>query len=326
MQKILVTIAGYYERFQINTMESCLKRAKHPERISFAIAYHEDHVIDTSHINARVSKYIIPNGDKVGVQKPKNILSKMIQDEDFILSIDSHVIMMQDWDEELIKDYEDRVNSAENKNIVISGNFGNSVQVGDLDYHKCLDEYFNNDKFFNEKITNAVEEFIVDGDMRTWDDVKDADYYQVVLNSIPFLTHGHGDNIRELNNIYSGNFSFYPKAWFDKYNFSEEIFFAGDQPETAMNIYTSGYDIWMPRYKYHIHMVDHSSTRPGVSFEYNGKTFYANRYFDINKDIAGANWFLKVINQGYGDERPRSVDDFFNFFKLNKEIYKNVRI
>ena len=148
MQKILVTIAGYYERFQVNTIESCLKRAKYPDRISFAIAHHEDHTVDTSHLNTRINRYIIPKGDKVGVQKPKNILSKMVQDEDFVLSIDSHVIMMQDWDEELIKDYEDRVNSAENKNIVISGNFGNSVQVGDLEYDYCLQEYFNNDNFY----------------------------------------------------------------------------------------------------------------------------------------------------------------------------------
>jgi hypothetical protein len=73
-------------------------------------------------------------------------------------------------------------------------------------------------------------------------------------------------------------------------------------------------------------MVDHSSTRPGVSFEYDGKTFYANRYFDINKDIAGRDWFLYVINNGYEDDRPRTVDQFFEFFNLNKEIYKNVRV
>jgi len=46
MKKILVAISGYYERFQINTIESCIKRAKYPENISFAIAHHEDHLVE----------------------------------------------------------------------------------------------------------------------------------------------------------------------------------------------------------------------------------------------------------------------------------------
>jgi hypothetical protein len=119
-KKILITISGYYERFQINTIESCIKRAKYPERLSFAIAYHEDHDIDTSHISNKISRYIIPQGSKTGIQKAKNILFSMILDEDFILSIDSHVIMMPDWDEELLADYEARLLRAENKKIVIA--------------------------------------------------------------------------------------------------------------------------------------------------------------------------------------------------------------
>lgn len=325
MSKILVTISGYYERFQINTIESCLKRAKNPENISFAIAHHEDHIVDTSHLNARISKYIIPKGDKTGIQKPKHILSKMLNDEDFVLSIDSHVIMMPDWDVELVKDYKNRVLNAENKNIIISGNFGNSMQLGGLDYDLCLSEYFNNDNFFNEKIANEMEEYIVDGDLSR---VKyPTDHYEVMLNFVPYLTYGNGRNPVHLSNIYSGNFSFIPRSWFDKgFNFSKDMFFSADQTETAMNMFTSGYDIWMPRFKYHIHMTDHNPDGLFIIEEIDGKKYHANRYFDINKDREAISWFLDKINYGYRDDRPRSVEDFFNFFKLNKEIYKDVRV
>lgn len=320
MKKILVTISGYYERFQINTMESCLKKAKHPERISFAIAHHEDHIVETSNISNRVSRYLIPKGDKIGVQKPKHMLSIMMKDEDYLLSIDSHVIMMQDWDEYLINDYEDRVLNAENKNIVISGNFGNSVQVGDLDYQHCLENYFNNDNFFKDIETNIMNEYIIDGDPSRVE--SSSDYYEIVLNKVPYLTHSNPEQVPTITNIYSGNFSFYPRSWFDNgYNFSKEMFFSADQPETAMNIYTSGYDIYMPRYKYHIHMVDHSTTRAGIATEFEGIEVATNRYFDIEKDYAGIMWFKERIKLGYNDNRPRTVKDFFDFFNLDTELY-----
>jgi hypothetical protein len=320
MSKILITISGYYERFQINTIESCIKRAANPENISFAIAHHEDHIVDTSHIFNRISRYLIPKRDKIGVQKPKHILSNMMQDEDYLLSIDSHVIMMPNWDKVLIEDYLHRVSTSKNKNIVISGNFGNSIQLGDLDYQYCLDNYFNNDEFFNTQEKNFIDEFIIDGNPKS---VKgDADYYEMALNKVPYLTHGNGTKPIELSNTYSGNFSFFPRSWFNKYNFSKEMFFSADQPETAMNIYTSGYDIWSPRFKYHCHMVDHSSTRGGVVAEFEGKTVQANRYFDIEKDYKAILWFRDKINNGYSEERPRSVNEFLDFFKLNKELYK----
>ena len=320
MSKILVTISGYYERFQINTIESCLKRAKNPENISFAIAHHEDHIVDTSHLPVRVSRYIIPKGDKTGIQKPKHILANMLNDEDFILSIDSHVIMMPEWDIELVNDYNDRVANSENKNIIISGNFGNSMKLGGLDYNFCLSEYFNNDIFFNEKLKNEMEEYIVDGDNSRF--TYDGDWYEKMLNMVPYLTHGNGNNIRHLSNIYSGNFSFFPRSWFEKgYNFSKEMFFSADQTETAMNIYTSGYDIWMPRMKYHIHMTDHDPNMSHVSTVLDGKKYYANRYFDMDKDRKAILWFLDRINYGYNDNRIRTVDMFFEFFKLTKGKY-----
>jgi hypothetical protein len=319
MEKILISISGYYERFQINTIESCIKRAKHPERLSFAIAHHEDHVVDTSHIPNRVSRFLIPTGDKIGVQKPKHILANMLNDEDYLLSIDSHVVMMPDWDEFLINDYLDRLEFAENKKIVISGNFGTSEKLGDLDYQYCLDTYFNNDEFFNKQEQNSLNEFLVDGDPKSVKSVRD--YYETVLNKVPYLTYG-SESKKSLANVYSGNFSFFPREWFNEYNFSKDMFFSADQPETAMNIYTSGYDIWAPQYKYHCHMTDHSSTAPGTVEIFEGNEIATNRYFDINKDFSGIKWFIKKINEGYNDYRPRSIQDFFDFHKLDKSKYK----
>lgn len=317
-QKILVTISGYYERFQINSIESCIKRAKYPERVSFAIAHHEDHKVDTSHIPNRVSRYIVPKGDKTGIHKAKNILATMIKDEDFLLSVDSHIIMMPDWDVEIIKDYEDRIENATNKKIVISGNFGNTTNIGDLLYEDAVDKYFNNDSFFNTKEPNIMNEFIIDRDPNK--EILSTDHYHLSLNRVPTLTFGNS-GIKELSNIYSGNFSFFPTEWFKNNNFSKEIFFSADQPETSMNIYTSGYDMWMPRFKYHCHMSDHRTNPENVEYVLNGKLVTANRFFDIQKDYDGVSWFLDKINNGYDGHRERSVREWLNFHNLDISLY-----
>jgi hypothetical protein len=328
MQKILVTISGYYERFMINTIESCIKRAAFPERISFAIAYHEDHILDTSNITNRISRYVIPKGDKIGVQKPKHILSKMIRDEDFVLSIDSHVVLMPNWDTEMIKDYEDRVSNAENKNIIISGNFGDSEQLGWLDYDECLKKYFNNDSFFNQKKSNKMSEIIVDSgklyDLKHFEYSKN-DWYGYCLNQVPVMEHLEGAGSIELTNSYSGNFSFIPSKWFKEYNFTEHVFFSADQVETSMNMYTSGYDIWAPRYKYHCHMIDHkhdtSSGRTVVS-RFNNIEFHHNRYFDLEKDYAGIQYILGILKNDYNNKRPRTIKQWMDFHKLDHKLYE----
>lgn len=327
MQKILITISAYYERFMINTIESCIKRAKYPERLSFAIAHHEDHIVDTSHIPNRVSRYLIPKGDKIGVQKPKHMLSKMIKDEDFVLSIDSHVILMPDWDEELINEYNDRVENATNKNIIISGNFGDNKQLGHEDYNECLVNYFNNDLFFNEKKPNRMSEVIVDCG-KLYDEghfaPSEGDWYGHCLNQVPIMEHLSNNDPIELSNSYSGNFSFIPASWFTRYNFTMDVFFSADQVETSMNMYTSGYDIWAPRYKYHCHMIDHKNDAPSgrmLVSEFNGKEFHYNRYFDLEKDYEGIIFIKKILKEDYPDNRPRSIWDWMEFHKLNKDLY-----
>lgn len=332
MHKILLVISGYYERFQINTIESAIKRAKYPENLSFAISHHEDHVVNTDHITNKVHRYIIPKGHKAGMNKPRAVLSQFKTDEDFILIVDSHVIFMPEWDVELLSDYFDRVENAENKNIIISGSFGNTINVGDLEYEEAVEKYFNNDDFFNEKQKNVMYEFYIDkGKFQevAGREIPDVDYQGNMRNSIPTMTFATGEKSRQeliphLQNIFSGGFSFFPSKWFDMFGISQKIFIVGDQEETAINIYTTGYDVWMPRNKYHIHMADHKPD--GLQdFEYNGQKFSTAKYFDIEKDQAGLKWFASILkNMEYDDniKRVRPIEGFFEFHQLDLDLYR----
>jgi hypothetical protein len=327
--KILVVIPGYYERFHINTIESAIKRAKHPENVSFAISYHEDHRIDTSHIKNKISKYVIPKGEKVGVSVPRSILPQFKKDEDFVLIVDSHVIFMPEWDEELLNDYYDRLENANNKKIIISGSFGNTTPVSHLKYDDALSKYFNNDNFFNEKIKSKIYEFYVDkGKYKSEEEVY-PNYTELLRTRMPGMTHHVNmpepeGGYPEKTCVFSGGFAFFPSEWFDKYKISQKLFFAGDQEETGINIFTTGYDVWMPRYQYHIHMSDHK--KPSFQWiVFEDKLWNAHLYIDIEKDLSGFNWFLNVLkNMRYDDDiiRERSIQEFFDFHGLDSSIYK----
>jgi hypothetical protein len=325
-EKILVTISGYYERFQIDTVLSCIKRASNPERLSFALAYHEDHVIDLTVIPNKVKSYIVPKGVKAGIQPMKNKLFSMLEDEDFVLSIDSHVIMMQDWDKELTSEYYEKINAATNKKIVISGNFGNTINVGHLTYEDAQQNYFNSESFFTQKELNKPLDSVTYGNL--FSPGGPEDYYGTVLSLIPVTTYKDSGPILDNlpTNSYSGNFSFFPRSWIDEGNsVSEDIFFSGDQPEMSMNIFSSGYDIWAPKLVYHCHMRDHKDGTRLQKFSLGHNKFQANEYFDIEKDVSGILWFLEVIKNGYpGRKRPRSIKDFFDYFGLDKKVYEEV--
>jgi hypothetical protein len=322
-KKILITISGYYERFQIDTVKSCIKRAAYPDRLSFALAYHDDHKIDLSGISNKVKTYIIPKGERVGIQPAKNRLFSMLEGEDFILSIDSHVVMMPDWDKELLADYYEKVAIADNKKIIISGNFGNTINVGEMEYEYAVDNYFNSESFFTEKLANPSVEYFDYGYL--FQPQSSQDYQGTVLSYLPYLTYNKSGYLPSdvPSNIYSGNFSMFPKEWVESgNNFSKEIFFSGDQPETSINIFSSGYDIWAPKFKYHCHMRDHVQDQRLQRFRLGSFDFCANEYLDIEKDLFGITWFLNVIKNGYpGEKRARSLEEFFNYFNLNKKEY-----
>ena len=108
-------IPAYKDPTLKETLDSMFQNAAYPNRIFTAIAAQYDDEIPMPDLSKIPSKNIrmlsIHPENRPGVYKLRSILNKLYAGEDYYLSIDSHTIFMENWDEGLIKaleSFEDR--------------------------------------------------------------------------------------------------------------------------------------------------------------------------------------------------------------------------
>lgn len=110
-ESIFVSIASYRDKELIKTVNSCLAKAKYPERVSIGICwqYDEEEDITVFDKNTQIKSYKVYWKDVEGsVCWARSIIQKeLFNDEDYYFQIDSHTLFTQDWDEILISMYKE---------------------------------------------------------------------------------------------------------------------------------------------------------------------------------------------------------------------------
>jgi hypothetical protein len=102
---IFVQIASYRDPQLIPTVEDCIAKAKHPENLSFGIAWqHGPHELLGPILNhKRVQVIDIPHTGSKGACWARSLINSILYSgEDYTLMIDSHHRFAQDWDQTLI--------------------------------------------------------------------------------------------------------------------------------------------------------------------------------------------------------------------------------
>lgn len=84
------------------TVEDCLKKAKHPDRITFGLSLQGVDNVDFSHIKNEKRIIILDSNIVYGIGKTRYQLQQLYNKEDYILSIDCHTGFASNWDEKLI--------------------------------------------------------------------------------------------------------------------------------------------------------------------------------------------------------------------------------
>ncbi len=105
MNKILVEIATYHDPDLLNTVNSAIKQADHPERVFFSICYQGDDTNDyeaLEKIQGCKLKHLKEPEIK-GLCYARSLCQQMIEDEDFIYQIDSHMRFVKHWDTKMIE-------------------------------------------------------------------------------------------------------------------------------------------------------------------------------------------------------------------------------
>lgn len=118
---IYIAITAYNERYIKQTIDSALKQATYPHRLSFGVVEHrvDDGFCDlTDYANTKhiTMTYAAPLG--VGISR--NIALCLHDDEDFILQIDAHMLFDTGWDEKIIDGFLQIAQDIESDHFIIS--------------------------------------------------------------------------------------------------------------------------------------------------------------------------------------------------------------
>lgn len=110
MSKIFVSIACFMDNDIVNTIEDCLNKAKHSDNIVFGICLQsedDDKCLDKYKGNKQFKIKHINWSQARGPAYARGIIYDMFSDEDYFFQIDCHTRFYQNWDEKIIKCFND---------------------------------------------------------------------------------------------------------------------------------------------------------------------------------------------------------------------------
>jgi hypothetical protein len=123
MNKIFISIPSLRDPTLEATIRLLLKNADYPENITFGIGaqYYDDEMPDFNFLNKDQLRLLKINPDnRPGVVRLRYELSQLIQDEDYFLSIDSHMLFKQHWDTKAIRWIEELQEKTGNKKVCVT--------------------------------------------------------------------------------------------------------------------------------------------------------------------------------------------------------------
>jgi hypothetical protein len=223
MRTILVHLPAYREPELIPTIEDCLAQAKHPSRIHFGICrqFHPDDKfdnVDKFRKDKRFKIKDIPHEKAKGLATARAIINEeLLEDEDFVLQLDSHHRFTENWDETLIGWYDEL--KEEGHNPVIGGYL----------------PYYNP---FNDPADRVQEPWISEA----------ACFYP---HGTIFIRPTGVRGWKDLKKPYparflSGHFAFGTNEWAKTIRHDPNIFFAGEELNLTVRSFTHGYDLFHP--------------------------------------------------------------------------------
>ena len=246
MDNIFVSIASFRDKELIKTVNSCLAKAKHPERIKIGVCWQYDEEEDISALdginNVQIHKVHWEQVEGSVCWARKLIQNKFFNKEDFYFQIDSHTLFAQDWDEILIEMYK----GLPSDKAVIS--------VGPPYYYDLSAE-----GALNYNHWDPVE--LVDGVYR--DNViqkqklDQAGNLHFMYGFLPAENISTPIRARHI----SAALLFTVGKWVTEVPYDSELYFAGEEATLTLRSYTNGYDIFNPNKFVIWHLKYHFSER-----------------------------------------------------------------
>jgi hypothetical protein len=223
MERILIHLPAYREPELVPTIKSALENAEFPERLVFGICRQynpEDGFdnVDEFRNDKRFKIKDIPYLEAKGLPYARAVINEeLLDDEEFVVQLDSHHRFSKNWDSTLIEWY--NTLKADGHNPLICGYL----------------PYYNP---FKDPEQRVQEPWLSEA----------ASFYP---HGTIFIRPTGIPNWRELDKPFparflSGHFAFGPNKWAKNVKHDPNIFFSGEELNLSVRSFTHGYDLFHP--------------------------------------------------------------------------------
>ena len=220
--KILIEIASYKDPELLNTVTSALLQADNPDRVYFSICYQSDDMVMLDKIkkikNCKIKA--LKSREARGSCYARYLCQQMIDDEEYIYQIDSHMRFVKHWDTEMIS----ALLSLKDENAIIS-----------FYPPACTEEMMAlplDDKAFDEPSSGGVM-YVVNFQENS---------LFLSTNCIPIDMNDKRSGQRNPL-IGAGNFFSYSKVHKEVIH-DPDMYFYGDEFAMSVRLYTYGYNVY----------------------------------------------------------------------------------
>ena len=223
MERILIHLPAYREPELVPTIKSALENAEFPERLVFGICRQynpEDGFdnVDEFRDDKRFQIKDIPYLEAKGLPYARAVINEeLLDDEEFVVQLDSHHRFSKNWDSTLIEWY-----------YTLKADGHNPLICGYLPYYNP----------FKDPEQRVQEPWLSEA----------ASFYP---HGTIFIRPTGIPNWRELDKPFparflSGHFAFGPNKWAKDVKHDPNIFFSGEELNLSVRSFTHGYDLFHP--------------------------------------------------------------------------------
>jgi len=223
-RKIFVHLPAYREPELVPTIKDALNQAKYSERLVFGICrqYEEEDGfdnLDEFRSDSRFKIIDIPAQEAKGLAYARGLINDtLLEDEEYVLQLDSHHRFTKDWD------------------VILIDWFCELQQDG---YNPIIGGYLPSYNPFNDP-----EERV---DI-PWQSEAACFYPFGTIFIRPTGVHGGWEHLTKPYpaRFLSGHFAFGPNKWAKEVRHDPNIFFAGEEINLTLRSFTHGYDLFHP--------------------------------------------------------------------------------
>ena len=223
---IFIAMASYCEPELIDTIESCLEKARYPENLRFGICHQFDNsndrtsdtCLDRYSEDTRFRYVLYDYKQSEGGCWARNIAQQLYNGETYTLQIDSHTQMVESWDSLLIEMMQTLPSS---KPLITQFPPLYSIKKGVKNFWHIND--------FSKVNTGIAEKWTKDGWLRHPQKIVPEN------NHFPRYTR-----------VLSGAFVFTTGEWNEVVRQDPEHFYSGEEFALAVRSFTHGYDLFDP--------------------------------------------------------------------------------